>query len=211
MRRILLADGASPRDAAFWDSLTPGLWLVEIGCATPPSHGPNQLLADFAAESAMAVSLRTDAILQCNAGPALVLRLAQYGCHLGDMAALALHEVLLNAAIHGNLRVASQLAAVWQDRDAQIHHIETALADPSLAARAVTVALGWNEFELCAAVMDCGDGYRAGAPDGALPGAPRQASGRGLMIVRAAAHMEVRHGGRCARLIFPCVTTSGAG
>ena len=182
--------------------IDPGVWAVENGCTPPATHDPARLLGGFAAVTGMAVSLRTDTMLACQAGTALAEKLDRCGFALGCLAGLALHEIIINAAIHGNLQVASRPAVGWRERQAFISRIEAELANPGRAARAVTVALGWHEAKLCAAIVDEGVGYdvRSSAP--APPGGKLEAAGRGIAIARAAACVEVLDGGTCTRLIF---------
>jgi hypothetical protein len=201
LRRTFEPDEAIRAVADVWENAGPGFWAVQGGCVPPPAHRPSRLLAGFAAQHGMALSLRTDTLLEGNVGATLSHRLDQFGCALGDLAGLALHEILVNAAVHGNLQVASRPAARWREREAHSSQIEAGLADPELAARVVTVALGWHATLLCACVIDEGAGYTP-APDSQPAPSVRKAAGRGLSIARAAARVDVLRGGCCTRLLF---------
>jgi len=181
--------------------LSPGRWLVDADAQPPPEHLPDRLLDGFDPEAAMAMTLYTPRLLRPDLGAALVARLARQGCRVGDLAALALHEIVLNAAIHGNLEVSSGRATEWEDLDCREAALAAALADPVRARRVVTVALGWDAAQLAVLIIDEGRGYRPPQPDPNVL-APRRGAGRGLAIARAAAEVELRFGGRCTRLLF---------
>jgi hypothetical protein len=129
-------------------------------------------------------------------------RLDEFHCGTGELTGLALHEILINAAIHGNLQVASRPSAVWPEREAQARQIAAALADPILAARVVTIALGWHATKLCASIIDEGLGHTPSPPVCDPAATARAASGRGLSIARAAARVEQLCDGRWTRLVF---------
>ncbi len=176
-----------------------GHWLVEADRGPPPSHQPARLLADVAGQSAIAISLASATLLELNLVTVVVSRLSDAGCVLGEpFATLALHEVLLNAVIHGNLGVASGPAAAWRDLALRETLIAAALADAALAGRLVTLAIGWGADRITVVVADEGAGWDVVAPQQGTTGA----AGRGLMIARAAARVEVLDGGRCTKLQF---------
>ena len=180
--------------------LHPGHWLLEAGCRPPSAHsrtaGPS-----LASACGMAVSLRTASLLPLMLGCLLIDRVEAAGCPIGPLGGLALHEIITNAAIHGNLAVHTGRALQWEDLVLRQQRIETALTDPLYADRLVTIVLAWNARGLRAAVLDEGAGYAAAPPCAAEPGAPR-AAGRGLVIAREAARVTISQGGRCTRLDF---------
>ena len=157
----------------------------------------------------MAISLRSATLLRSNFASVLMARLEAQGCAFDQLATLALHEILLNAAIHGNLDVASGPSANWSDLATRTSLIAAALQDPVRAARSVTVALGWDARWVSAVVADQGAGYRLEPAGSAAGGGPRGA-GRGLIIARAAARLDVLDGGRCTRLVFQRVIAAAA-
>jgi hypothetical protein len=184
-----------------------GRWLVEEGCRPPPEHRParlltNRLLTNLEIPCAMAITLRTATLLPLDLGPALIA-CVRSGCDdLPPLAELALHEILVNAAVHGNLEVSSGPASAWRDLSLRHQLIAAALDDPARAARLVTVALGWDTDHAVAAIIDQGRGYEPSAIGSMQPDGTRRAAGRGLKIARAAAQVDVLLGGRCTRLTF---------
>jgi anti-sigma regulatory factor (Ser/Thr protein kinase) len=150
----------------------------------------------------MAASLRTQTVLSMDLGTALIDRLEAADCTVGPLAGLALHEMVVNAAIHGNLQINTGRAAGWSDLAAREQLIAAALKDNVSAARLVTVALGWDAERVCAFIIDQGAGYEIPALYGQGPDQVRRAAGRGMIIARAVAHVDVQRGGRCTRLIF---------
>ena len=201
-RRTFRPDGTDVELNALQEALRPGSWVVEADCRPPPPHRPSRLLARLALPQAMAVSLRTTTVMCINLGTALIDRLEAADCTIGPLAGLALHEMLVNAAIHGNLHVASGQSAAWRDLATREQLIEAALNDPVCRARLVTVALGWDADRVCAAIIDQGAGYTRPDICAELPNDPRSAAGRGMIIARAAAHVDVLRGGCCTRLTF---------
>ena len=180
--------------------LHPGHWLLEAGCRPPAAHG-RTAAPSLARAAGMAVSLRTATLLPLMLGSLLIDRVHEEGCPVGPLAGLALHEIITNAAIHGNLAVPTGQALQWDDLVARQERIEGALNDPVYAGRLVTIVLAWNAQGLRASVLDEGGGYMTARPGAAEPG-PLRAAGRGLIIAREAARVTVSQGGRCTRLAF---------
>ena len=191
-------------DAAFpADRLRQGVWLIEDGLDLPADHDPQALLQMAGSEIHAAISLRTPSLLRANLAQVLAQWLERLGGPLAPAGILALHEVVLNAAIHGNLEVASGPLSNWSNLIARDKLIESALQDPRLAARAVTVAMGWGRDGVRrAAVADQGAGYVAAEAERAWPHVGRRAAGRGLLLARAGATVSVDHGGSRTRLEF---------
>ena len=191
--------------AALHELCCPGNWVVEAGCVPPPAHRPGSLLARLALPDRMAASLRTATLLPLNLGTILSNRLAALECALDPLAELALHEILVNAAIHGNLCVAAGPAIAWRDLAAREELVAEALKNPDLAKRIVTVAIGWDASRICAVIIDEGSGYAAATQNRPRANAARRAAGRGLMIASSAAQVTILRGGRCTRMVFPRV------
>jgi hypothetical protein len=179
-----------------------GLWLVEAGCAPPAAHRPGRLLAPMHALHGAAISMRTATLLRCDLAAPVVLWLRQAGCVLAEHSDVALHEILVNAAIHGNLRVPAVSALGWQALDERVALIAAALEAPHPASRMVTIAAGWNANHAMAAVIDEGAGYSVADLPHPAPGTAPRATGRGLLITQAVARLDLCDGGRCARVIF---------
>jgi hypothetical protein len=182
--------------------LRPGYWLVEAGGAPPPSHRPALMLGEVSGGIGAAVSVRTRTVLHAELGPTLIHWLGARGCDLGALADVALHEVVLNAAIHGNLEVPSGASGNWADLEARAVLVAAALTDARRAGRVITAAIGWNISVAVVAVADEGRGYEAAVAPAPDKAGGRRAAGRGLDIARAVARVEVCDHGRCTRLIF---------
>jgi anti-sigma regulatory factor (Ser/Thr protein kinase) len=202
LRRPFLPDGTEDMPAILQNLLCPGSWVVEAGCAPPKQHHPGRLLAGQALPDRMAASLKTATMLRLNLGTILSDTLGRLGCTLEPLAELALHEMLVNSAVHGNLGVAAGPATTWGDLAAREKLLAAALENPDLAARIVTVAAGWDARRVCTVIIDQGSGYSSKTATGSFANAARRASGRGLMIARSAATVTALHGGRCTRLVF---------
>ena len=202
-RRTFVPNGTDP--TSLDGRLGPGLWLVEAGSVPPPPHRPSNLVGRFVALGGMAVSLRTDTLLGIELGRMLVDQLGRDSCGVGPLAGVALHEILVNAAVHGNLQVESGPACEWQDLERRAHRIAAALRDPVRSARLVTAVLSWNATHVQAVIIDEGIGDQSG--DNKRNGAaPHGAAGRGRLIARAAARVAVLRGGSCTRLLLGRVT-----
>lgn len=108
----------------------------------------------------------------------------------------ALHEAIINAAIHGNLELSSP---AHRDLDAfadQAGRIDQLLANPEFAHRAITIALSWTWDTLEVMVADEGRGYTP---------RPEHTTrvGGGLFIVHAFSdRMSICDDGRCLVLRF---------
>ncbi len=178
----------------------PGAWLVEADHAPPPAHRPERLLAGRECAAAAAISLSTATLLEGDLGQAIVAWLQAAGCDLELHAGLAVHELLLNAAIHGNLEIGSGPSADWRDLSARQREIAAALQDATRSARVLTVAVGWGAQMAAIVIADQGAGY-CDAPEPAMAGGLR-AAGRGLKIARRAGRLEVLDGGRCAAFLL---------
>ena len=178
--------------------------MIEAGSHPPTSHRPGRLLGGHRDRCGVATSLRTATLLRLDLGPALVDWLAAAGYAVGPLAGLALHEILVNAAVHGNLGVQSGPSTAWSDLTARQGLIEAALEDPLRAERLVTVALGWDAGQVAAVVADEGAGYRAEAGSLAPPDR-RRAAGNGLRTAHAASRVTGARNGRRTRLVFCCL------
>ena len=119
---------------------------------------------------------------------------------------MALHELIVNAIVHGNLAVASGRACQWQDIAGRQALIAASLADRSRADRVVTIAVGWRPNKVVAVVADEGAGY-----DTAANRMPTLAAGRGLQLARLAGRLNVRAGGRQTVITIKCASLGQAG
>lgn len=202
-RENCLLDTPHPDTAALCARLLPGLWLIEAGHQPPAWHDPARLLRGTGHVGTIALSLGSSAALGLGLGSALIDRLAEVGHSPGPMAGLALHELIVNAVIHGNLRVASGSSEQWQDLSDRQSAITAALADPGRAARVVTIAIGWGPTAVEAVIADEGNGYDATAVQ-----TPSRGSGHGLRLARLIGHIDVLQGGRQTGIILPYPPTA---
>jgi hypothetical protein len=202
-REICLLDTPDTGVAELCARLRPGLWLIEAGHTPPAWHDPAQLLRGNGNLGAVALSLGSAAAIGLGLGPALIDRLAALGPSSGPLVGLALHELIVNAAIHGNLHVATGRSEWWQDLADRRSAITAALADPACAARVVTVAIGWRAAGLEAVIADEGDGY-----DTTMQHTVARGSGRGLRLARMVGQVDVLRGGRQAAITLPCLSVA---
>jgi sigma-B regulation protein RsbU (phosphoserine phosphatase) len=115
----------------------------------------------------------------------------------------ALHETIVNAAIHGNLELAMAGGA---GRDEVVYgayydRVMAALSHSPLAERRVIVAATSQAGVLLLTVMDEGFGFLAN--HGVLLESVDEASGRGISMIRALTDgMRFEDGGRCLTMSF---------
>jgi hypothetical protein len=202
-RNILLCDAMNPDPIALCAHLIPGGWMIEADSYPPASHDPARLPLGDSVASAFAFSLTSATAIRLGLGPALVDRLASLGPCVGPLAALALHELIVNAVIHGNLQVASGRSGQWQDIDKRQTLIAQSLADPQRAARVVTVAVGWGSGQVVAVIADEGSGY-----DTTAASLPRLGAGRGLRLARMVGHVDVLCGGSQTAITIDCASAN---
>ncbi|NNJ25444.1 response regulator [Alienimonas chondri] len=117
--------------------------------------------------------------------------LQDHASHLAGLTAadrtrlgVALEEAVLNAVIHGNLEVSSELRERGDDSfDRQIEERRT---QQPYADRRVTVSLDYSSTELVFEICDEGPGFDVSSlPDPTDPENLLKASGRGIMLMRA--------------------------
>jgi hypothetical protein len=195
IRQTFSCDASSHDASMIRDHLVVGVWAIESGCNPVSAHQPSRMSVWRHSTAGMAISVRNGTALRLALGPALVEWLDRQGQHLGPLAGLALHELVVNAAVHGNLAINSGQLDVRQDLAARQAVIAASDADPQYRDRLVTIAVCWNATWLAAIVSDEGSGY-----DTEAPAQSGRASGRGLGIIRAAGRMESFNGGRQAVL-----------
>jgi hypothetical protein len=171
--------------------------MIEARHLPPPDHHPAWFPLGDGPGDGLALSLSSATLIGLSLGPALVDRLTELGTALRPLAGLALHELIVNAVIHGNLQVESGRSGRWADLADRQAAVAASLADPSRAARMVTVAVRWRATEAVAVVADEGDGYDSTAAPPANRG-----SGRGLRFARMVGRVDVRRGGRQTAITF---------
>ncbi len=180
--------GSDPQ--ALCARLAPGCWTIEPGHEPPTSHNPECFPLGEGPTGGLAVSLSSATLIGLSLGPALVDRLSALGLPLAPMAGLALHELIVNAVVHGNLRVEAGRSGDWADLAKRQATLAEALADPLRSACMVTIAAYWRAGEVVVAIADEGEGYDVSAPRAATPG-----SGRGLRLAGMVGRVDVLSGG----------------
>lgn len=124
---------------------------------------------------------------------------------LHDRVYTATQEAVMNAVLHGNLRIEAGLRDNLE-RFVEFHEsIESKLARPETAGGMVRVDALWNSKMLYVVIRDSGDGYdRAAVPSlNETLDDSRTGSGRGLSILEAICDRVVLlHGGRAIKLGF---------
>ena len=153
--------------------LRAGQWLIEAGCTPPASHSPVLLLAplpppqiaqanlpqDFPAPAILALSLSTQSALNADLAFALFDFLQDCGYTGNPLAVIALHEIITNSLIHGNLGVEAGPSLDWPHLNARHQNILQRCADPAHGSLTITVAAMWDHLHLIIAVADQGNGY----------------------------------------------------
>jgi anti-sigma regulatory factor (Ser/Thr protein kinase) len=135
----------------------------------------------------------------------LVARARQSGAVTAERARrlmTALHEALTNAVIHGTLGISSELKE--RGDDSFVKAVAARCADPAYAGRVVEVRVSHDEQVSRWAISDEGAGFDAAAAlrrlDQDAPD-PSQASGRGLILIRAFVD-EMRYEDHGRRLVL---------
>lgn len=112
----------------------------------------------------------------------------------------AVQEAVMNAVLHGNLRLEPKLRNSLEGLMAADQQIEAKLLLPEVAQKAVRVEAVWNSSLLQISVHDSGNGYAAAS---ASSEAFKGVCGRGLAILRAFCDgVAVLDGGTTVELEF---------
>jgi anti-sigma regulatory factor (Ser/Thr protein kinase) len=124
---------------------------------------------------------------------------------LHDRIYTATQEAVMNAVLHGNLRIEGGLRDNLEHFVEFHDSIERKLAMPEIAGGLIRVDAVWNARKLYVIIRDSGDGYeKANVPllSDTIAGTPA-GSGRGLSILEAICDRVVLlHGGRAIKLGF---------
>lgn len=195
------------------------LWLPPVAAWIEPPDGSDaaglvQLLAE-ATGNDLYLNLTTATAHDLQLGGRLLAALNARHRLDGDRRddlELALHEAVSNALVHGNLGVAGMKELSAQELERFSRDLDDRLADPTLAARRIVIALridpaedgpaqngpALNDRALATVeVTDEGAGFTPG------PRISSGASGRGLdLIGNIAEELEIGNGGRSIRLRF---------
>jgi hypothetical protein len=203
-RETLPDDWPSSDPEALCARLAPGRWMIEAEHQPPASHDPERFSFGEGPIGGLALSLSSPTVMGLSLGPALVDRLSILGLPLAPMAGVALHELIVNAVVHGNLGVEAGRSGDWADLAKRHATLADALADPSRSTRMVTVAAYWRAGEVVVAIADEGEGYDVSAPRVAKPG-----SGRGLRLARMVGRVDVLAGGRLSVITMAMPSKQG--
>ncbi len=145
------------------------------------------------------LNLRTDTAYHCEAARLFAGALRErLGADCPGDLELALHEVVANALIHGNLGVTSCGQGV-EDFAEYCRSLDAMLAHPQRVQRRVEISAVVNSNGLEVAVQDEGAGYDSEA---ARQDAADSLRLHGLAIASAAARITVEDRGRCTIMTF---------
>jgi anti-sigma regulatory factor (Ser/Thr protein kinase) len=115
----------------------------------------------------------------------------------------AAQEALMNAVLHGNLRIDAGLRGSLDGLAAAQDAIESGLNVPEIARSMIRIEAAWNASVLHVSIRDSGAGYDHGSPEGWCPPPDDNASGRGLAILQAFSdRVAVLNGGTTVKLEF---------
>jgi anti-sigma regulatory factor (Ser/Thr protein kinase) len=114
----------------------------------------------------------------------------------------AVQEALMNAVLHGNLRIDSDLRGNLDGLLAAQDAIESKLNLPEIARSKIRVEAIWNASVLNVMIRDSGRGYDHENAD-ECPASADRASGRGIAILQAFSdRVAVLNGGTTVNLEF---------
>ncbi|RAU20585.1 hypothetical protein CU669_17755 [Paramagnetospirillum kuznetsovii] len=112
----------------------------------------------------------------------------------------AIHELVANALVHGNLAVPSPKMGM-EGFDDYCRMLDQALADPIRQGRRLEISAARSDADLEISVRDQGAGYEfCRFIDPSEDAQPRQ---HGLAIIAEAAELIVEESGRCSLIRFP--------
>lgn len=124
---------------------------------------------------------------------------------LAERVHTAIQEALMNAVLHGNLRIDSSLRGSLDDLIAMHEAIEVRLSSPEVSCTPVRVEAKWNERVIHVVVRDSGDGYAPASQPQCHEKSltDDKASGRGLAILDTVCdEFAVADEGRVAKMSF---------
>jgi anti-sigma regulatory factor (Ser/Thr protein kinase) len=121
---------------------------------------------------------------------------------LQERVSTAIQEAMMNAVIHGNLRIEASLRNDIDGLTDLHKRIEQQLLDAKVAQQPITIKARWDEDEVIATIRDSGPGFAADRKARSVDGNV-SASGRGLAIMQAFCdRIAIEDGGRTTKLSF---------
>lgn len=112
----------------------------------------------------------------------------------------AVQESLMNAVLHGNLRLGSHLRNSLEGLAVAEEAIEAKLGIPEIAQAPISIVAAWDALTLRVVIRDSGEGYTAAAESSDVI---KGACGRGLAILHAFCDgVAVLEGGTTVELEF---------
>ncbi|WP_173982257.1 hypothetical protein [Magnetospirillum sp. SS-4] len=159
---------------------------------------PGERFLRHVSEGGLGVSVGTGTAYQYDLAlafsRALCQRFPQLAGRGGDLDR-AIHELMANALVHGNLEVASPAAGL-EGFDAYCKALDAALADPAKLGRHVDISAVGTADWVEVAIADQGHGFDPAATAGQA--APSRQ--HGLSIAASLGELSIEDGGRCVIL-----------
>jgi len=206
-------DRQVPADAflSCWDGASEQ--TLDAALARPARRCIEAELLDRSAETYEGADLSTDKVLSLVITTRSAYRhsvVKTYVQALGERLALtedlrirvysAVQEALMNAVLHGNLRIDGGLRGSLDGLIAAQAIIETKLESPQIGSSMIRLDADWTSSALAITVRDSGDGYDY---SGVRPAAEDGMSGRGLEILQVFSdRVTVLNGGTTVMLEF---------
>lgn len=154
----------------------PHTWVVETSDDLPPQPIPYQ-------DYALGYALFTSTVLAHPVASLIIQGLSQrlhWDETLASRVELALHEALLNTALHSNLEIAGTADKTAKSLDDYYFTVKQKLHEATLRQRRVIIGLNWNSDGLEISIIGAGLGYT-------LPEKLLVAPHSGLGIIQASA------------------------
>lgn len=158
---------------------------------------PGRYFRHHVEQGGMGVTVTTASAYQCEVALCFTSALARRNPHWTAQAAgmeRAVHELVANALVHGNLEVPSPRHGM-DGFDAYCNALDRALADPARRRRRVEISAAMIGDTLEVAIRDQGPGYQFCRI--IEPGEEPEPRQHGLAIAAAVAELTVEDGGRC--------------
>lgn len=178
-------------------------WFMELSAHCEFAIARASLERMISQDFTLAISLTTKTAYNVSVARHVALAVAsRFGLNedkTGDIE-LALHEVLANSLVHGNLEIGSELRRTVSGQDAYIKLMQERLSDPKHSERRILVGARHTGEGIVVSVQDEGPGFDLTKVQKTTEST---ASGRGLGIIRSlSSRLDYADQGRLARLVF---------